>query len=184
MKKSFDAKPWFFPLPVLIIATYDENGNANAMNAAWGGLYDSDQVELCLSAGHKTTKSILARKAFTISFATKKYLEACDYVGLESGNTVPNKLEKAGFTTQKSDVVNAPIIQELPMCLECTLIKQTEEGNIIGQIEKISVDEMYITENSIDVEKMEFISFDPIHNVYRVVKQAVGKAFADGAKLK
>ncbi|EOS61356.1 hypothetical protein C815_00531 [Firmicutes bacterium M10-2] len=102
MKKSFDAKPWFFPLPVLIIATYDENGNANAMNAAWGGLYDSDQVELCLSAGHKTTKNILARKAFTISFATKKYLEACDYVGLESGNTVPNKLEKAGFTMQKA----------------------------------------------------------------------------------
>lgn len=184
MKKSFDAKPWFFPLPVLIIATYDESGNENAMNAAWGGLYDSDQVELCLSAGHKTTKNILARKAFTISFATKKYLEACDYVGLESGNTVPNKLEKAGFTTQKSDVVNAPIIQELPMCLECTLIKQTEEGNIIGQIEKISVDEMYITENSIDVEKMGFISFDPIHNVYRELGAVVGKAFADGAKLK
>lgn len=184
MRTNFESKPWFFPLPVLIIATYDENGHADAMNAAWGGLYEADQVELCLSAGHKTTKNILAQKAFTISFATKERLEACDYVGLESGNTVSDKMEKAGFTTVKSEFVNAPVIQELPMSLECSFVKQTEDGNIIGKIEKISVDEAYVTENGIDIEKMELISFDPVHNVYRVLGPAIGNAFSAGAVLK
>lgn len=130
------------------------------------------------------TKNILAQKAFTISFGTKKYLDACDYVGIVSGNDVPDKIEKAGFTLQKSEIVNAPIIQELPLCLECSLIKQSEEGNIIGKIEKINVDEAYIDENGIDIEKMELLSFDPIHKVYRIVGRVVGHAFAAGAQLK
>lgn len=126
----------------------------------------------------------MAQKAFTISFGTKKYLDACDYVGIVSGNDVPDKIEKAGFTLQKSEIVNAPIIQELPLCLECSLIKQSEEGNIIGKIEKINVDEAYIDENGIDIEKMELLSFDPIHKVYRIVGRVVGHAFAAGAQLK
>lgn len=149
-----------------------------------GGLYDADQVELCLCASHKMTKNILAQKAFTISFGTKKYLDACDYVGIVSGNDVPDKIEKAGFTLQKSEIVNAPIIQEFPLCLECSLIKQSEEGNIIGKIEKINVDEAYIDENGIDIEKMELLSFDPIHKVYRIVGRVVGHAFAANAQLK
>ena len=95
MRKDFGVNPWFYPLPVLIIGTYDENGKPDAMNAAWGGLYDSNLVELCLSAGHKTTKNINLKKAFTVSFADADHVAACDYVGIVSGNDTPDKMEKA-----------------------------------------------------------------------------------------
>lgn len=97
MRKDFGVNPWFYPLPVLIIGTYDENGKPDAMNAAWGGLYDSNLVELCLSASHKTTKNINPKKAFTVSFADAENVAACDYVGIVSGNDTPDKMEKAGF---------------------------------------------------------------------------------------
>ena len=102
MRKDFGANPWFYPLPVLIIGTYDENSKPDAMNAAWGGLYDTNLVELCLSAGHKTTKNIKARKAFTISFADAENVAAADYVGMVSGNDTPDKMEKSGLTAEKS----------------------------------------------------------------------------------
>ena len=141
MRKKFDSNPWFYPLPVLIIGTYDENGKADAMNAAWGGLYDRDKVVLCLSAGHKTTKNIKAKGAFTVSFADAAHVVEADYVGLVSANQEPDKLAKAGLHTTKSDAVDAPIIDEFPVTLECKLIKVNEDGNIIGQIVSISVDE-------------------------------------------
>ena len=122
MRKNFGSKTWMYPLPVLIIASYDENGHADAMNAAWGGIYDYNKVMLCLSEGHKTTKNIKKKKAFTISFATAEQMAACDYVGIVSGNDTKDKMEKAGFTTVKSEFVDAPIILELPMTLECKLI--------------------------------------------------------------
>ena len=134
MRKNFGSKTWMYPLPVLIIASYDENGHADAMNAAWGGIYDYNKVMLCLSEGHKTTKNIKKKKAFTISFATAEQMAACDYVGIVSGNDTKDKMEKAGFTTVKSEFVDAPIILELPMTLECKLIKFNEDGNIIGEI--------------------------------------------------
>lgn len=184
MRTNFEPKPWLFPLPVLIIGTYDEHQNADAMNAAWGGLYDADLVQLCLSEGHKTTKNILTQKAFTVSFATKEQIVACDYVGLESGNTVSNKIEKAGWTTTASKIVNAPVINELPFTLECGFVKQTEDGNIIGHIENISVDPDYVKEGKFDVERAQFVSFDPIHNVYRVIGNAIANAFSAGNELK
>ena len=107
MRKDFGTKSWFYPLPVLIIATYDEQGKADAMNAAWGGLYDADKVVLCLSAGHKTTKNIMARKAFTVSFADAAHVIPADYVGMVSANDEPDKLEKSGFHAVKSDKVDA-----------------------------------------------------------------------------
>lgn len=116
MRKNFGTNPYFFPLPVLIVGSYDGDGNANAMNAAWGGLYDADQVILCLSAGHKTTQNILKNGAFTVSFGTLPQMKPCDYVGLVSANNTPDKMEKAGFTTKKSEFVNAPVIQELACC--------------------------------------------------------------------
>ena len=185
MRKNFGVKPWFYPLPVLIIGSYDEAGNADAMNAAWGGLYDANMVELCLSAGHKTTKNIKAKKAFTVSFADAKHVEACDYVGIVSGNNTPDKMEKAGFTTVKSEFVDAPIIQELPMTLECRLVKVTEDGNIIGEIVNISADESVLDEaGKIDVKKLQPISYAPVSNDYLVLGESVGKAFSDGNKLK
>ena len=185
MRKNFDAKPWFYPLPVLLVGSYDENGNADLMNAAWGGLYDANKVILCLSAGHKTTKNILEKKAFTISFADADHVAASDYVGLVSANNEPEKLKKAGFHVVKSEQIDAPLFEELPMSLECKLLKATEDGNLIGEIVNISADESILnTDGSIAPEKFCPISFDPIRNVYVKMGDAVGKAFADGAALK
>ncbi len=185
MRKNFGVKPWFYPLPVLIIATYDEEGRADAMNAAWGGLYDANMVELCLSAGHKTTQNIKAKGAFTISFADAGHVAACDYVGLVSANDTPDKLEKAGFTTQKSEFVDAPLICELPMALECKLVKVTEDGNIIGEIVNVNADEKVLGEDGlVDAGKLAAIAFDPVHNGYLVLGERVGDAFSEGNKLK
>lgn len=185
MRKNFGTKPWFYPLPVLIIATYDEEGNADAMNAAWGGLYSANMVELCLSAGHKTTQNIKEKRAFTISFADADHVAACDYVGLVSANNTPDKMQKAGFTTAKSAFVDAPVICELPMALECRFVKETEDGNIIGEIVNVNADECILGEDGmIDAAKLRAISFDPVHNAYLVLGEKVGSAFSDGNTLK
>ena len=185
MRKDFGAKTWFYPLPVLIIGSYDENGKADAMNAAWGGIYDYNHVILSLSAGHKTTKNIKATDAFTVSFADTAHVTEADYVGLVSGNDTPDKLERAGLHTVKSGYVDAPVIEELPMALECRLVKYTEDGNIIGEIVNISADESILDENgSIDPEKLQAITFDPVHSAYLQLGGKVGNAFRDGAALK
>ncbi len=183
MRKNFGTKSWFYPLPVLIIGTYSEDGTADAMNAAWGGLYDADKVVLCLSAGHKTTANIKARKAFTVSFADAAHVVASDYVGMVSANKEPHKLEKAGLHVTKSEWVDAPLIDELPVALECRLIKVNEDGNIIGQIVNVSADESVLdAEGSIDLAKFRPISFEPAHNAYHVLGEKVGNAFKDGAQ--
>lgn len=185
MRKNFGAKTWMYPLPVLIVGSYDENGNADAMNAAWGGIYDANHVILCLSAGHKTTKNIMERKAFTISFADAAHVAACDYVGIVSGNNTDDKMEKAGFTTEKSSFVDAPVICELPMALECRLVKVNEDGNIIGEIVNVSADKSILGEDGlIDAEKLRAISFDAVHNNYLVLGEKVGNAFEDGKSLR
>ena len=185
MRKNFPVNPWFYPLPVLIIGTYDENGNPDAMNAAWGGLYDSDLVEICLSAGHKTTKNIMKKKAFTLAFGTADTVAACDYVGLVSANDVGDKMQKSGFTTIKSEFVDAPVIEQLPLTLECTLEKVTENGNVIGKIVNICADERILDERGeIDYKKLRPIAYEPIKNKYVVMGDVVGTAFSDGKKLK
>ncbi len=185
MRKDFRAKPWMYPLPVLIVGSYDEDGNADAMNAAWGGIYNANHVVLCLSTGHKTTKNIKAKGAFTVSFADAAHVTEADYVGLASENDTPDKMKKAGFTTQKSSFVDAPIICELPMALECRLTKVNEDGNIIGEIVNVSADESILGEDGkIEVEKLKPIAFDPVQNAYHVLGEKVGNAFADGNMLK
>ncbi len=184
MRKNFGPKTWMYPLPVLIIGTYDESGKPNAMNAAWGGIYDTDQVMLCLSHGHKTYKNIQAKGAFTVSMGTADQAVACDYVGMESGNKVENKFQKAGFTAAKSEFVDAPIINELPMTLECKLVGETPEGIVIGQIVNISADESILTDGAIDPALLKPITFDPVHNSYRTLGEEVAKAFSAGAVLK
>lgn len=185
MRKNFGSKPWMFPLPVLIIGTYGEDGTANAMNAAWGGLYDTDKVILCLSADHKTTANIKARKAFTVSFADAAHVAASDYVGIVSANQVPDKLKKAGFHVTKSEYVDAPLITELPVSLECSLIKINEDGNVIGQILNVSADESVLDESGIiDLSKFHPISFEPVHDVYLTLGEKAGDAFRAGNSLK
>ena len=186
MRKNFGVKPWCYPQPVFILAAYDENGVPNAMNVAWGGIHYDDQIAMCISANHKTTANILASKAFTVSMADEKNMIACDYVGVASGNKTPDKFQKAGFTATKSEFVNAPIIDQLPMTIECKLISYDPETcNLIGEIVNISADESILDENGkIDPEKLKPITFDPIHNAYRVIGDKVGNAFRDGLKLK
>lgn len=184
MRKNFGKKTWFYPLPVLIIGSYDENGKADAMNAAWGGIYDSDKVVLCLSENHKTTQNIKKRGAFTVSFADTAHVVEADYVGLVSANEVEDKLERAGFHTTKSEFVDAPLIDELPMTLECKLIKVNEDGNIIGEIVNVNADDSVLGEDGmIDATKLQAISYNPIHNTYVKMGEKVGNAFSDGANL-
>ena len=154
------------------------------MNAAWGGLYDADKVILCLSAGHRTTKNIQARGAFTVSFADAAHVVPSDYVGMVSANSEPQKIAKSGFHTVKSGFVDAPLIDELPVALECQLLKVNEDGNIIGRIVNVSADESVLTDGSIDLAKFRPLSFEPVHNRYHVLGEAVGHAFQDGAALK
>lgn len=137
-RKNFGAKPLTYPQPVFIIATYDENGNADAMNAAWGGISEGDELSLCLSAGHKTVKNLLKTGAFTVSMADAKHVAECDYVGIVSANTVPDKLSKAGFTTTKSENVNAPVINELAVCVECKVKSYDENICSIDGVKEIS----------------------------------------------
>ena len=185
MRKNFGAKPILYPQPVFIIGSYDENGTPDAMNAAWGGISESDEISLCLSAGHKTVKNILARRAFTVSMATADTVVACDFVGLVSGNQVADKLEKAGFHTEKSAFVDAPIIRELPMAVECELLSYDPETcRMVGKVVNVCADEAILTDGNIDPMKLRPITYDGMNHTYHVLGEKVGNAFADGTALK
>lgn len=186
MRKNFGKKPWCYPQPVFILAAYDKEGNPNAMNVAWGGIHYDDQIAMCISDNHKTTLNILETRAFTVSIADKQHLVACDYVGVVSGNKQPDKFKRAGFTDSKSEFVNAPIINELPMTLECKLISYDPETcNLIGEIVNVSASESVLDESGkIDPSKFHPITFDPVHNAYLEIGGKVGNAFRDGLKLK
>ena len=186
MRKNFGAKPVCYPQPVFILAAYDEKGIPNAMNAAWGGISEEQEVSICVSADHKTTRTILAKKAFTVSMATAGQMVACDYVGLVSGNQVPDKFEKAGFHATKSQFVDAPLIEELPMAMECELISYDPDTcRLVGQIVNVSADESVLNEKGkVDPMKLRPITFDPMNNTYLVLGEKVGNAFRDGLQLK
>ncbi len=186
MRKNFGAKPCLYPMPVLIIATYGEDGTADAMNAAWGGISETNEITMCLSADHRTVKNILARKAFTVSVADAAHVAECDYVGIVSGNDVPDKLERAGFHTTKSEFVDAPLIDELPMALECRLISFDEETcRLVGEIVNVCADESVLNDaGKVDPAKLEPITYDPMNHAYLKLGEKVGNAFKDGLKLK
>lgn len=186
MRKNFGAKAWMYPQPVLMIASYDTDGTPDVMNAAWGGISEENELSICISAEHKTTKNIIARKAFTVSMADAAHVVACDYVGIVSANQVPDKLEKAGFHTTRSTFVDAPIIDELPMTLECRLVSYDPETcRLVGEIVNVSADERILdAQGKIDPDLLEPITFDPIHNAYRKLGAKVGNAFQDGKQLK
>jgi len=186
MRKNFGAKPLTYPQPVFIISTYDEGGTPNAMNAAWGGISEMKEISICISAEHKTTANILKRKAFTVSMAEAGQVVACDYVGIVSGNKVKDKFAKAGFHAVKSAYVDAPLIEELSVAVECKLIDYNPESCILrGEIINVSVDERVLDENGkVDASKVVPIIFDPFNNDYLKVGEKVGNAFSDGKQLK
>ena len=186
MKKSIE-KPFFTPHPVLIIGTYDANGVPNAMNAAWGGQIGGSQISVSLGASHLTTANIKLNKEFTVAYATADQIEACDYVGVASGNNVPNKLVKCGFTVTKSDKVNAPVIDQLPVTIECKVLKITEEFNeciVTAEIVGIQVDEDVMTDDGkVDVTKAGFVVYDTVSKCYRAVGDSLGPVRSIGRKF-
>ena len=186
MRKNFGAKAICYPMPVFILATYNSDGTPNAMNAAWGGITEEEQITICVDSGHKTAENLMARKAFTVSMATISQMAACDYVGIVSGNKEPDKFEKAGFHATPSEFVDAPLIDELPMALECEVISYDEEScHLVGKIVNVCADESVLGENGkIDAAKLQPITFDPVSHSYLALGEKAGQAFHDGLALK
>ena len=186
MRKNFGPRPALYPMPVLMIATYNEDGTPNLMNAAWGGISEENEISICVDDSHKTAENVVKRGAFTVSVATADYVAACDYVGIVSGNKEPNKVEKAGLHATKSEFVDAPLIDELPMALECKLISYDEEScRLVGEIVNVCADERVLNENgNVDPAKLRPITYDPMNKKYLVLGDVVGNAFADGKLLK
>ena len=186
--KNFGQKSWMLPQPVLIIGTYDKNGKPNAMNAAWGGQWDAKEIMIVMGA-HATTDNLNNCPDFTVTFATQNTMVAADFVGIVSAKNDPNKMEKTGWASVKSENVNAPIFTDFPMTLECRIkdkIDESAEGYyIIAEIVNILVNETYLAEDGKpDVEKMKLITYDPVHHGYIALGKRVGNAFADGKQLK
>jgi flavin reductase (DIM6/NTAB) family NADH-FMN oxidoreductase RutF len=181
MRKNFGAKPILYPQPVFILAAYDENGIPNAMNAAWGGISEENEITLCIGQDHKTTANILSRKAFTVSMGTVDTVAACDYVGIASGLQTPDKLARCGWHTFPSDHVDAPLIDELPMAVECRLKSYDPQTcRMVGEVVNVCAEETVLTDGKIDPKKLRPIVFDGMNHTYLSLGEKVGDAFADG----
>ena len=187
MKKQIRTTEAIFPMPVLMVASYDEKGKVDVMNAAWGMMLERNYVALNLSEYHKTVQNIKKRKAFTVSIADAKHVVEADYFGVVSGNDEPKKFEKSGLTATKSTVVDAPVINEFPVCMECEFVEfQADEFGcgVVGKVVNVTADERVLTNGQVDVEKLQAIAFDPYTHGYYTVTGRVGNAFKDGLKLK
>ncbi len=186
MRKNFGAKAMCYPMPVFIIGTYNADGTPNAMNAAWGGISEETEITICVDDRHKTAQNLITRKAFTVSMATAGHMAACDYVGIVSGSKEPDKFAKAGFHAVKSEFVDAPLIAELPMALECQVISyDLETCRLVGRIVNVSAEESILDDSGkVDVQKLQPITYDPVHHQYLVLGRKVGQAFHDGLQLK
>lgn len=186
MRKKLNITEGIFPMPVLMIATYNEDGSVNVMNAAWGTMQERDTVVLNLTETHKTVENIKARGAFTVSIADAAHVVEADYFGIASGNKVANKLEKAGLTASGAESVDAPVINEFPLCLECKFIEyqNNEYGcGVIGKVVNVTADESVMPDGKLDMSLVNAIAFDPYTHGYYKVSERVGEAFHDGIKL-
>ena len=186
--KSFGKKAWLLPQPVLIIGTYNENGKANAMNAAWAGQWDAGEIMISMGS-HATTANLNRCGDFTVAFATKETMVAADYVGIVSAKNEPKKMQKTGWNAVKADNINAPIFTDFPLTLECRIKQKIDESEtgyyIVAEIVNVVCRDEYLAEDGKpDMEKMNLITFDPIHHGYIQLGSRVGNAFADGKKLK
>lgn len=187
MRKQLNLTEGIFPMPVLMVATYNEDGSVNVMNAAWGTMQERGNVALNLTESHKTVQNIKARGAFTVSIADAAHVIEADYFGVESGNKEPHKFEKSGLTAVKSDKVDAPVINEFPICMECEFIEyQADEFGIgvIGKVVSITADDSVMVGDRIDMSLVNAIAFDPYTHGYYKVTERVGEAFKDGLQLK
>ena len=188
MKKDLGVLEAVFPMPVLMIATYDENGTVDVMNAAWGQICDYKQIALFLDEGHKTSENILKTKAFTVALADQAHMVGADYFGIVSGHKVPDKFARSGYTAVKSKYVNAPVIEEFPLVMECELADVLKKGSffcVVGQIVNTAADEKVLDENGkVDVTKLNALIFDTFRHNYYVCGEKVGQAFKEGAALK
>lgn len=187
MRTKLKLTEGIFPMPVLMIATYNEDGSVNVMNAAWGTMVERDIVALNLSEGHKTVQNIKARGAFTVSIADAAHVVEADYFGVESGNRVSDKLARSGLTAGRAETVDAPVINEFPLCLECEFIKYQggEYGcGVIGRVVNVTADERVMADGKVDISRVDAIAFDPYTHGYYRVAERVGEAFKDGLKLK
>ena len=184
MKQSLGNKPLIYPQPVLVIATYNEDGSANAMTAAWGGVCDYSKVSVIIDRGHKTAKNLVANKAFTLSIADLPRLKEADYLGIVSGNKTADKVSKAGLTVSKSAQVDAPILKDFPLTLECRLISYDETTErAIGEVVNTLADESILTEGKIDLSKFKPIVYDSMNHHYLTLGEKVGNAFQDGKNI-
>ena len=186
--KSFGQKSWILPQPVRIIGTDNNDGTPNAMNAAWGGQWDAKEILISMGA-HATTENLNRCGDFTVAFATKETLVASDFVGIVSAKNDPEKMQKAGWTAIKADNVNAPVFTDFPMTLECRILRKIDESEegyyIVAEIVNILVNEEYLAEDGKpNVEKMQLITYDPVHHGYISLGERVGNAFSDGKQLK
>lgn len=187
MRKKLNITEGIFPMPVLMVATYNEDGSVNVMNAAWGTMQERNHVVLNLTETHKTVQNIKARGAFTVSIADAAHVVEADYFGVESGNKVPNKLENSGLTASKAENVDAPIINEFPLCLECEFVEYQDNQygcGVIGKVVNVTADESVMTGDKVDISLVNAIAFDPYTHGYYRVAERVGEAFKDGIRLK
>ena len=185
MRKNLDTAK-IMPLPVLMVGTYDKDGNADVMNVAWGGQCGPKHIALNLGLAHKTVENLKEKEAFTVSFATKGTEELSDYFGLRSGNDA-DKIAESGVNVIKAEKVDAPIIEEYPLTVEFKVIEMKEtlgELRVVGEAVNVSADESILYDDgNISIEKLESIKFDSVTNSYRVIGEVVGSAFSDGKNL-
>ncbi len=188
MTKNFKPGAWFLPQPVMIIGTYDEDGTPNAMNAAWGGQWDYNEIMISMGS-HQTTANLNRLGEFTLAFATTETMVAADYVGIVSGRQHHDKIKTAGWKSTKAGIVDAPLFDCFPMTMECRIKEKIQESEtgfyLVAEILNIICDERYLaSDGKPDVAKMNLITFDPIHNGYIALGERIGNAFHDGNALK
>ena len=187
MRTKLNVTEGVYPMPVLMVATYNEEGSVNVMNAAWGTMQERGTVALNLTESHKTVQNIKARGAFTVSIADAAHVTEADYFGVESGNKVPDKFARSGLTASRAETVDAPVINELPLCLECEFIEyqSNEYGcGVIGRVVNVTADERVMVNGKPDMSLVNAIAFDPYTHGYYKVAGRVGDSFKVGLKLK
>ncbi len=187
MKIQIKTTEAIFPMPVLLISTFNEDGSVDVMNAAWGTMAGRNIVALNCTETHKTVENIKARKGFVVHIADAKHVKEADWFGIVSGKNDPEKFAKTGFTFEKSELVDAPVINELPIAMECEFIEY-QGGNtglgVIGKVLRTLVEEEKMKDGKVDVDALGAIAFDPYTHGYYKVCGRVGSAFKDGNDIK
>ena len=187
MKKEIKTTEAILPMPVLMVSTFNEDGSVDVMNAAWGTMLDRSRVALNLTETHKTVENIKARKGFVVHIADAKHVKQADYFGVVSGNTQKDKFAKSGMSFTKSELVDAPIIDEFPIAFECEFIEYQSDDTglgVIGKVLRTSVEESNMKDGKVDIDSIEAIAFDPYTHGYYKVNGRVGEAFKDGTTLR